>query len=71
MDRTRLLSTVWMRAIVFLWMVVFPIIFIAIPALEMVQGEREWGGAPVWAFAVWVLGPLAVAIVFKYAGNGR
>ena len=34
----------------------------------MVLGEREWSLAPVWALAVWALGPLAVAIIFKYAG---
>jgi hypothetical protein len=60
-----------MRAIIFLWMVIFPIVFVAIPALEMVGDEREFGLMPVWAFVVWLLGPAAVAIGLKYAGGAK
>ena len=71
MDKTRLFSSIWMRILVFLWMIVFPLVFIAIPALEMAMGEAELGLAPAWGFGVWVLGPLVVAIVLKYVGGGN
>ena len=71
MEKKRILSSIWVRVIVFLWMIVFPVVMVAIPALEMVTGEREWGLAPAWAFAVWLLGPLVAAIVFKYVGGGK
>ena len=69
MNKTRLLSSIWMRLIVFLWMIVFPIAFVAIPGLEMVTGERDWGLAPLWGFAAWMLGPLVLTIVLKYFGG--
>ena len=71
MERNRLLSSIWMRIIVFLWMIVFPIIFVAIPALEMVTGEREWGLGPAWGFGVWILGPLVGSILLKYVGGTK
>ena len=66
MAEPQFLSSIWMRAVVFLWVVVFPIIFVALPALEMLGGEREVSMDPAWALAVWVLSPLAVSIVMKY-----
>ena len=71
MDKTRLFSSIWMRIVVFLWMIVFPIIFGAIPALEMAMGDRQWGLAPAWGFGVWMLGPLVVSIVMKYFGGNN
>ena len=71
MDKTRLFSSIWMRLIVFLWMIVFPLVFVAIPALEMVMGDREWGLAPAWGFGVWILGPLVGSIVLKYVGGSK
>ena len=71
MEKSRFLSSIWVRLIVFLWMIVFPIALIAIPGLEMVMGEREWGLAPAWAFGVWFLGPLVATIVYKYMGGGK
>lgn len=71
MTKERLLSSIWVRIGVFLWMIVFPIIFIAIPALEMVTGERAVGLMPAWAFLVWMLGPLVGAIGLKYFGGNR
>ena len=69
MNRERLLSSVWIRIGVFVWMIVFPIAFVAIPALEMVTGEREVAMTPLWAFLVWMLGPLVGAIGLKYLGG--
>ncbi len=50
-------------------MILFPLVFVAIPALDMAMGERALGLAPAWGFGVWVLGPLVVSIVLKYIGN--
>ena len=58
-----------MRIVIFMWMIVFPIIFVAIPALEMFQGERAVSLAPIWAFVVWILGPAAVAVLLKHLGK--
>ena len=69
MTITKLFSSVWMRVIVFLWMILFPILFVALPGLEMMRGEREMSLGPLWAFVVWLLGPVAVAIVLKYAAG--
>ena len=71
MAKSKFLSSIWVRLIVFLWMIVFPIALIAIPALEMATGEWEWGLAPAWAFGVWILGPAVAAIVFKYMYGGN
>ena len=70
MNRERLLTSRWVRVIVFLWMIVFPIVFIALPALEMFMGEQEKSWTPVWALIVWMLGPWVASIVMKYAGGG-
>ncbi|MGB7286043.1 MAG: hypothetical protein WBC71_03840 [Salaquimonas sp.] len=65
MNNKKLLQSKTARAIVFLWFIVFPIVFITIPAVEMYMGEREYSDFPLWAFGVWVLGPLAAGIVIK------
>ncbi|KAG1700516.1 FeS cluster assembly protein SufB [Nymphon striatum] len=57
------------RLIVFLWLIIFPIIFIALPVLEMVTGERENDLTPLWAFGVWILGPWAGSIIWKWFGG--
>lgn len=61
----KLLQSKITRLVVFLWFIVFPILFITIPAMEMVTGERESSDFPVWAFVVWILGPVAAGIVIK------
>lgn len=70
MNREKILKSVWARALVFLWVIVFPILFIAIPVMEMMMGDREVGIEPLWAFGVWILGPIAASVILKYAGNG-
>jgi len=57
------------RFCIFLWIVVFPILFIALPTLEMVTGERENDLTPLWAFGVWILGPWAASIMWKWFGG--
>ena len=69
MNLKSILSSPWARIIVFLWMFVFPIIFIALPALEMYMGEQEENWTPVWALIVWMLGPWVVSIFAKYLGG--
>ncbi|MGI9352406.1 MAG: hypothetical protein ACR2O3_12655 [Rhizobiaceae bacterium] len=69
MNREKLISSKFVRVLVFLWMIVFPIVFIALPALEMFTGESDKSWTPVWALIVWMLGPWVVSIVMKYAGN--
>ena len=53
------------RVAVFLWGIVFPIVFVALPLLKVATGEAAFSMQPVWAFAVWILSPLVVAIVMK------
>ncbi len=70
MNRTQLFSSKWMRVVIFFWMIVFPIVFIALPALEMFTDGQEKSWTPVWALIVWMLGPWVASIVMKYAGDG-
>ena len=71
MTREQLLSSKLTRVVVFLWMIVFPIVFIALPALEMFMGETEKSWTPVWGLIVWMLGPWVASIVMKYSGNAQ
>ncbi len=71
MNREQLLSSIWVRILVFAWMIVFPIIFIALPAFEMFVGEGEKSWTPVWGLIVWMLGPWAASIVLKYFGGNN
>ena len=64
-------SSIWVRVIVFLWMFVFPIIFIALPLLEMFGEERATSMTPVWALVVWMLAPAAIATGMKYLRGSR
>jgi len=66
MDNARIFSSPWVRAAVFLWGIVFPIVFVALPALKMATGETALNWAPFWAFCVWILSPLAISIAMKY-----
>ena len=50
-------------------MVVFPIFFIALPAIEMFMGESEKSWTPVWGLIVWMMGPLVGSIVMKYVSG--
>ena len=68
MDRKAFLSTKFVRLVAFLWLVVFPILFIALPTLEMATGDRERDLGPLWGFIVWILGPLAGGILMKWFG---
>jgi len=58
------------RLAVFLWGLVFPLLFVALPLAQVMTGEGVLTAAPFWALAVWLLGPAAVAIGMKYFGNG-
>ena len=69
MNKQKVLSSRWTRLLVFLWMVVFPIFFIALPAIEMFMGESEKSWTPVWGLIVWMMGPLVGSIVMKYVGG--
>jgi len=69
MNREQFLSSIWVRLLVFAWMIVFPIVFIALPALEYFAGDAEQSWTPVWALIVWMLGPWAASIVMKYMGG--
>jgi hypothetical protein len=70
MTGKKLLQSKITRLVVFLWFIVFPILFITIPAVEMAMGERESSDFPLWALGVWILGPVAAGIVAKnFFGN--
>lgn len=70
MNREEFLKKRWVRVVTFLWLVVFPLLFIAVPVLEMFMNDAPKSYTPVWALIVWMLGPWAASIVLKYAGNG-
>ena len=63
------LGSIWVRLAVFLWGIVFPIVFVALPLADVLTGEGELTAGPFWALAVWFLGPAAVAIGMKYFGG--
>jgi len=44
-------------------------VFVALPLVKVATGEAEFEMSTFWAFAVWVLSPLAVTIVMKYMGR--
>ena len=69
MTREELLSSKWVRLIAFIWLIVFPIVFIAIPAVEAFMGDSEQSWTPVWALMVWMMGPWAASIVMKYVSG--
>lgn len=65
MTREQLLSNVWVRMLIFAWMIVFPIVFVALPAFDIFLGKTEFSWTPVWGLVVWILGPAVGAIVLK------
>lgn len=65
----KFLSSIWVRMLIFAWMFIFPIVFIALPALEMFTGNAEQSWTPVWGLIVWMLGPWAASILKKYLGD--
>jgi hypothetical protein len=69
MTKEQFLKLKTVRFAIFLWIVIFPIIFIALPVLEMVTGERENELVPLWAFGVWVFAPWAASILWKWFGG--
>ncbi|MEM9278926.1 MAG: hypothetical protein AAGA76_10150 [Pseudomonadota bacterium] len=71
MTRDQLLSNVWVRMLIFAWMIVFPIVFVALPAFEMFLGNTEKSWTPVWGIIVWMLGPWVGSILMKYLGGGN
>ena len=71
MTRGHLFTKPWVRFVVFIWMIVFPIIFIVLPALEMFADNTPKSWTPVWALIMWMLGPWAVSIVMKYSGGSE
>ena len=71
MTRDQFLKMKTVRFFIFLWIVIFPILYIALPTLEMVTGERENELTPLWAFGVWVLGPYAGSIIWKWFGSEK
>lgn len=70
MTREQILSNIWVRMAVFAWMIVFPILFIALPALEIFTGKVEDNWTPVWGLVVWMTAPAAASVVMKYLGLG-
>lgn len=71
MTKEQFLKKKTVRLFIFLWIVIFPILFIALPLLEMVTGEREKEIVPLWAFGVWVFGPWAASILWKWFGSEK
>ncbi len=71
MNRQKFLSSPLMRIVVFAWVFVFPIIFIAIPLAEFFTGESEETSVPLWALVVWFLAPAVVSVVAKYFGGNE
>jgi len=69
MTLVNLLAKPWMRIVVFLWAIIFPIVFVALPLLKVSTGEAELTMGPIWAGAFWILTPLAVSIGLKYFGG--
>lgn len=71
MTRKQIFSSKWMRIVAFAWLILFPLVFIAIPIAEVFTAEREITfetmKAPFYAFAVWILGPWTGSILLKYA----
>ncbi|MEL6920020.1 MAG: hypothetical protein AAFO77_03210 [Pseudomonadota bacterium] len=65
------MSSIWMRIAVFLWAIVFPAVFVALPLAEVMTGEGTLTAGPFWALGAWLLGPAAVAIGVKYFGGGN
>ncbi len=69
MNLKSLLASPWVRIIVFAWMFIFPLAFIALPMAEAYFGETEQSWTPVWALIIWLLAPYAASIVVKYVGG--
>ena len=67
MNTRELLSKPWVRILAFLWGIVFPIVFVALPLVKVTTGEAELTMAPIWALVLWVVSPMAVSIVLNYA----
>ncbi|MEO0329264.1 MAG: hypothetical protein AAF217_11790 [Pseudomonadota bacterium] len=65
MTREQLLSSIWVRMLIFAWMIIFPIIFIALPLLEIFINDAPSSWTPVWALMIWMTGPWVVSIVMK------
>ena len=63
-----ILSAPWVRILLFLWGVVFPLVFIVIPTAEYFSGESPFPVAALWATAVWMLSPMMASIAMKYFG---
>ncbi|MDJ0613299.1 MAG: hypothetical protein QNJ29_06440 [Rhizobiaceae bacterium] len=68
MTREQLLSSVWVRMIIFGWMIVFPLVFVVLPMIEMFFGRAEESWTPVCGLIAWMLGPWVVSILMKYVG---
>ena len=67
MTTRELLAKPWARVVAFLWGIVFPIVFVALPLIKVTTGEAEFSMDPIWALVLWVVSPFAVSIVLKYA----
>ena len=68
MTREQFMSSVWVRMVIFAWLFVFPIVFVALPMVEMFFGRQEQNWTPVLGLIVWMLGPWVASILMKYAG---
>ena len=71
MENSSFLAKPWVRIVAFLWGIVFPIVFVALPLVKVTTGEATFSMNPIWALALWVVSPFAVSIVLKYARGGN
>lgn len=63
-------TKLWVRVLLFVWVVVFPIIFVALPVMKMITGEAPASMAPVFPFLVWFLSPLVFLLLTKIVRAG-
>ncbi|MEM9732655.1 MAG: hypothetical protein AAF903_04095 [Pseudomonadota bacterium] len=58
-------TKLWVRILIFMWAIVFPIIFVALPVMKMLTGEAPVSTAPVFPLVIWFLSPLIFVLVTK------
>ncbi|MEL7273098.1 MAG: hypothetical protein AAGK33_06630 [Pseudomonadota bacterium] len=58
-------TKLWVRILIFMWVVVFPITFVVLPVMKMVTGEAPVSTEPVFPLVMWFLSPLVFVVVTK------